>query len=64
MLFVCAVVTRLIPTVTSSMPEKGRFAIVEKYGDCVIAVRRFSLQQRSEALSQVFFPKVWAIELC
>src|SRR5260370_6896270 len=40
MLFVCAVVTGLIPTITSSMPEISRFAIVEKYGDCATAVRR------------------------
>jgi hypothetical protein len=41
MLLVCAVVTAIIPTVTSSMPEKGEFAIVEKYGDCANVVRRF-----------------------
>ena len=41
MLFFCAVVIRLIPTVSCSMPENGGFAIVEKYGDCVIAVHRF-----------------------
>jgi hypothetical protein len=41
MLFVSAVVISLIPTDTSSMPEKGGVAIVEKYGDCVNGVRRF-----------------------
>jgi hypothetical protein len=46
MLFVYAVGAVLFPTVNSSMPKKGRFAIVEKYGDCVIAVRRFSPRQR------------------
>ncbi len=30
----------LLPTVTKSMPEKGRFAIVEKYVDCTTTVRR------------------------
>ena len=40
-LFVCAVGAVLLPTVTSSMPEKSGFAIVEKYGDCAKAVRRF-----------------------
>jgi len=40
MLFVYPVVTHLIPTVTSSMLEKGGFAIVEKYGDSAKAVRR------------------------
>jgi hypothetical protein len=39
-LFVYPVVTRLIPTVTSSMLEKGGFAIVEKYGDSAKAVPR------------------------
>ena len=39
-LFVCAVGAVLLPTVTSSMPEKSGFAIVEKYGDSAKAVRR------------------------
>jgi len=41
MLLIFAVVTGLIPTFTRSMPEKDRFAIVEKYGDYAKAVRRF-----------------------
>jgi hypothetical protein len=40
MLFVCAVGIGLIPTVTSSMPEKGRYAIVERYGDCATTLRK------------------------
>ena len=43
-LLVCFSSVRLsyavILTVTSSMPEKDRFAIVEKYGDCTGVVRR------------------------
>src|SRR5207253_1576452 len=44
MLFVYAVDAVVLPTVTSSMPEKGGFAIVEKYGDSVAAVRRFCMR--------------------
>jgi hypothetical protein len=42
-LHVYVVVIRLIPTVSGSMPEKGEFAIVEKYADYEKAVLRFTV---------------------
>src|SRR5258708_38973008 len=61
MLFVCAVVTGLIPTITSSMPEISRFAIVEKYGDCATAVRRSTPEKMYRYGEDVRNAGFWAV---